>query len=70
MSGLFKTPKTPKIEPVAPTPQREDMAIQDAANMNDKLRQRRGRSSTLLSGVGDAAVAGSDAARGKTLLGG
>lgn len=62
--------KTPTVQPVTPNPMKEDAAIQDAANAQDKLRKRQGRSSTLLSGIGDAQLSNAAVSRGKTLLGG
>ncbi len=73
MSGLMKSPKTPTVAPVTPAPMKEDAAIQEAANAQDKLRMRKGRAATLLSGIGDGQLSGGQqpiVTRGKTLLGG
>lgn len=71
MSGLMGKAKTPTVQPVTPAPMKEDAAIQEVANAQDKLRFRKGRASTLLSGIGDAQLTPqSGQTRGKTLLGG
>lgn len=74
MTGLLGGKvKTPEAKPVTPTPMKEDAAIQEAANAQDKLRNRKGRAATLLSGIGDAQLSGGQqqiVTRGKTLLGG
>jgi hypothetical protein len=57
MSGLFKKPKPPKVPAPEPPPS-PIMVDQDrvARDTQDRLRRRRGRASTVLSGgLGDSA---------------
>ena len=66
MSALFKTPKIPKPEAPPPIPTVDDAALR--RNEQLRLRKRRGRAATLMSGVaGDPSTPNVSAAH---LLGG
>lgn len=47
MAALFSSPKTPKIPAPVPPPTLDQASLN--AEQNDRLRQRKGRASTLLS---------------------
>lgn len=68
--SIFSGPSLPPIQPLPPTPTREDPEVEEARrNTLIAARSRRGRSASLLNSGGGQGLSGAAPTRRNTLLG-